>query len=65
LSSASMVIVVAVFVRKSVPSHAALSASPTVVEFVISGASAKYWRHRHRYDRVGIPTERLPRELTN
>jgi hypothetical protein len=45
LSSASMVIVFAVFVGKSVPGHAALSASPAVVEVVISGASAKYWRH--------------------
>jgi hypothetical protein len=52
LSSASTVIVFAVFVGKSVPSHAALGASPTIVEVVISGASAKYWRHRHRYDRV-------------
>ena len=47
LSSASTVIVFAVFVRKSFPTHAALSTRPAgFVEVVISGASA-YWRHRH------------------
>jgi hypothetical protein len=65
LSSASTVIVFAVFVGKSVPSHAALSAGPTFVEVVISGASKEDWRHRHRTTEWMYLQQQLPHGLTN